>query len=81
MLRREIPLIVICEKSNFQTVVFAIMFVTVNGHTYKLFKNVFNDLMQIKTTCNMLVIGIKMWLRLCHLAILSSEKMRERRCL
>ena len=28
------------NKSNFQTVMFAIIFVTMNGHTYKLFKNI-----------------------------------------
>ena len=38
MLRREISLKVICEKSNFQTVIFAIIFATMNGHTYELFK-------------------------------------------
>ena len=26
------------KKSDFQTVIFAIIFVTMNGHTYKLFK-------------------------------------------
>ena len=31
---REISLKVIFEKSNFQTVIFAIIFVTMNGHTY-----------------------------------------------
>ena len=37
------------KKSNFQTVIFAIMFVTMNGHTSKLFKNVFYDV-QIEDT-------------------------------
>ena len=31
------------KKSNFQTVIFAIIFVTMNGHTSKLFKNKFYD--------------------------------------
>ena len=31
------------KKSNFQTEIFAIIFVTINGHTSKLFKNTFND--------------------------------------
>ena len=31
------------KKSNFQTVIFAIVFVTVNGHTSKLFKIIFYD--------------------------------------
>ena len=29
------------KKSNFQTVIFAIIFVTMNGHASKLFKNIF----------------------------------------
>ena len=45
LLRREISLKVICEKSNFQIVIFAIVFVTMNGHAYKLFKNIFNDVL------------------------------------
>ena len=31
------------KKSNFHTVIFAIIFVTMNGHTSKLFKNIFYD--------------------------------------
>ena len=31
------------KKSNFQTVIFAKVFVTVNGHTSKLFKIIFYD--------------------------------------
>ena len=31
------------KKSNLQTVIFAIFFVTMIKHTYKLSKNVFND--------------------------------------
>ena len=31
------------KKINFQTVIFAIIFVTMNGHTSKLFKNIFYD--------------------------------------
>ena len=34
LLRREISLKVICEKSNFQSVIFALTFVTMNGHIY-----------------------------------------------
>ena len=34
---------VICEKSNFQSVIFAIISVTINGHTYILFKNIPKD--------------------------------------
>ena len=30
------------KKSNFQSVIFAIMFVTVNGNKYILFKTIFN---------------------------------------
>ena len=41
--RRETSKKVICDKSNFQTVIFALMFVTLNGHIYKLIKNTFND--------------------------------------
>ena len=34
---------VICKrKLNFQTVIFGIIFVTMNGHKYKLFKNIFD---------------------------------------
>ena len=29
--------------TNFQAVIFGIFFVTMNGHTYKLFKNILND--------------------------------------
>ena len=43
MLRREISLKVICEKLNFQTVIFAIIFVTLNGHIYELFSNILNN--------------------------------------
>ena len=39
MLRREISLKVICEKSNVQTVIFVIIVLTMNGHTYKLFND------------------------------------------
>ena len=35
------------QKSNFQTVIFAIMFVTMNGHIAKSCKNIFYDV-QIK---------------------------------
>ena len=31
------------KKSNFQTEIFGILFVTINGHTYILFKNILND--------------------------------------
>ena len=31
------------KKSNFQTVNFAIIFMTMNGHAYKLFKNILSD--------------------------------------
>ena len=31
------------KKSNFQSVIFAIIFVIMNGHTYILFKNILND--------------------------------------
>ena len=31
------------KKTNFQTVIFALIYVTMNEHTYKLFKNIFND--------------------------------------
>ena len=31
------------EKVNFQTVIFAIIFMAMNGHTSKLFKNIFYD--------------------------------------
>ena len=31
------------KKSNFQTVGFTIIFMTMNGHTYKFLKNIFND--------------------------------------
>ena len=31
------------KKSNFQTVIYALIFATTNAHTYKLFKNIFND--------------------------------------
>ena len=31
------------RKSNFQTVIFVITFVSMNGQTYKFFKNKFND--------------------------------------
>ena len=40
LLRREILLKV---KSNCQTVSFARIFMTMNGHTYELFKNLFRD--------------------------------------
>ena len=42
LLNCEISLKVICEKVNFQTVIFAIIFMTRNENTYKLFKNIFN---------------------------------------
>ena len=42
-LRREISLKVIREKSSFQAAIFGIILVTMNRHTYKLFKNIFND--------------------------------------
>ena len=41
--KAEISLKVICDKSNFQTVIFAILFVTMNGHKYKFFKSIYND--------------------------------------
>ena len=31
------------KQSNFQTVIYAIIFVTMNENLHKLFKNVFND--------------------------------------
>ena len=31
------------QKSSYQTMSFAKFFVTMNGHAYKLFKNIFND--------------------------------------
>ena len=34
-LRSEISLEVICEMSNFQAVIFGIIFVTIKGHTYE----------------------------------------------
>ena len=40
---REISLKSFVEKSNFQTVIFAIFLVTMNEHTSKLFKNIFNN--------------------------------------
>ena len=43
LLRRGISLTVICEKVKFSNSDFAIIFVTLNGYTYKLFKNIFND--------------------------------------
>ena len=43
LLRHGISLTVICEKVKFSNSVFAIIFVTLNGYTYKLFKNIFND--------------------------------------
>ena len=33
----------ICEKSNFQSEIFATIFMIMNGHTFKLVKNIFND--------------------------------------
>ena len=46
LLRRKISLKDICEKSNFQTggvFFFAKIFMTMNGHTSKLFKNILYD--------------------------------------
>ena len=43
LLGHEISLKDICEKVKFSNYDFCIIFVTMNGHTYKLFKNVFND--------------------------------------
>ena len=40
------------KKSNFKTVIFLIIFMTVNGHTYKLFKNIFNDVQTDKGEIN-----------------------------
>ena len=37
------PLKSFLKKSNLQTVIFAIIFVTMHGHTSKLFKNIFYD--------------------------------------
>ena len=36
----EISIKVIFEKSNFTTVIFVIIFLTLNGHTYKSFKKI-----------------------------------------
>ena len=33
------------KKSNFQAVVFAIIFMTMNRQAYKFFKNIFNDVL------------------------------------
>ena len=38
------------KKSYFQTVIFAIIFMAMNGHTYKLFKNIYN---YVQTEINM----------------------------
>ena len=43
LLSGEVSIKVICEKVKFQTVIFAIIFVTINGHTSKLFQNIFHD--------------------------------------
>ena len=43
LLRREISLKVICVKDNFLTVIFAIIYMTMNIHAYKLFKQMLND--------------------------------------
>ena len=44
LLRREISLKAICEKVKFSRCDFwNSFFVTMNGHKYKLFKNIFND--------------------------------------
>ena len=40
---RETSLKVIFEKSNFKTVIFAIIFVTMNEHKYKSFKKILHD--------------------------------------
>ena len=37
------PLKSFVKKSNFQSVIFAITSVTINGHTYILFTNIHND--------------------------------------
>ena len=43
LLRLEISLKVICEKVKFSNCDFAILFMTMNGHTSKLFKNIYYD--------------------------------------
>ena len=47
LLRYEISLKVICEKVNFQIMIFAIILCLRMDITYKVFKNIFNDV-QIK---------------------------------
>ena len=42
LLRCEIFLKSFVKKSNFQTVIVAIIFMTMNEHAYKLFKNILN---------------------------------------
>ena len=49
LFRREISLKVICEKINFQIVIFAISFVFMNGHTCKLVKNILDDVQTMIT--------------------------------
>ena len=45
------------KKSKFQTKIFAIIFVTMKGLTYKLFRNIFNDFpAEAKGEINMVII-------------------------
>ena len=44
LLRRVNSIKVICEKVIFQTENFVILFMTMNRHTYRLFKNTFHDI-------------------------------------
>ena len=41
------PLKLFVKKSNFQIMIFAVIFVTMYGQTYKLFKNIFSDFSNI----------------------------------
>ena len=50
MLRREISLKSFVKKSNYQNVLFAIIFLTTNGHSYELFKKTY--LMMFKPMAN-----------------------------
>ena len=43
LLRRGISLKVICEKVNFHTMIFAIIYEIMNRHTCKLIKNILDD--------------------------------------
>ena len=45
LLLREISNKVICEKNQIFKLIFANNFMTMNGYTYKLFKNIFNEIL------------------------------------